>query len=138
MMLTPQLVGRAENAHRPVLDRILAGTGTSRDQWVALMLTASAGGTVDRRTLAGHLTDALKVDAGTAEAAIAGLTGAGLLADDPDARVGLTGAGRAHHARIRSAVDDVVARVYGDIPAADLATAGRVLALVTERLNALR
>ena len=101
-------------------------------------LTASAGGTVDRRTLAGHLTDALKVDAGTAEAAIAGLTGAGLLADDPDARVGLTGAGRAHHARIRSAVDDVVARVYGDIPAADLATAGRVLALVTERLNALR
>jgi DNA-binding MarR family transcriptional regulator len=137
-ILNPQVVGRAENAHRPVLERILSGTGTTRHQWVALTLTATAEGAVDRDQLAARIADALKIDDATALAAIGGLATAGLLEELPGqaSRIGLTGAGRERHRQIRSAVDRVVSRAYGDIPAEDLATAGRVLTLITARLNA--
>jgi DNA-binding MarR family transcriptional regulator len=136
--LTPQIVGRAENAHLPVLARILARTGITRDQWVALSLTAAAGGTIDRDRLVAQVADALKIDKAAAVAAAADLTGARLLADLPGQtpRVGLTDAGHSRYREIRSAVDEVIARVYRDIPADDLATAGRVLTLITTRLNA--
>jgi hypothetical protein len=48
----------------------------------------------------------------------------------------LTGTGQATYRRIRGALDAITARLF-DFPAEDLATAGRVLAIVTSRANAL-
>jgi hypothetical protein len=45
-------------------------------------------------------------------------------------------AGQARYSQIRAAVDEVIARAYEDLPVGDLATAARVLTLVTVRLNA--
>jgi hypothetical protein len=38
--LNPQILGRAENAHRALLERVLAGTGVSYGGWIALSIAA--------------------------------------------------------------------------------------------------
>lgn len=135
--LNPQIIGQAENAHLPILSRALAGTGVTKNQWIALSLTAAAGGTIDRDQLVGRVTGALKIDTAAAQAAIAELTASALLEDQTGeaAHVGLTDAGKALSHQIRAATSEVVARAYAGIPAEDLATAARVLTIVTARLN---
>jgi len=137
--LNPQVIGQAENAHGPLLARILARSGTTFHQWVALTTLAAGGGTAGRDQLVGRMTGALKIDDAAAAEALAGLTAAGLLQALPGdgAQVGLTPAGQARYGEIRAAVDEVIAQVYGDIPPEDLATAGRVLAQITARANEL-
>jgi len=70
--------------------------------------------------------------------AIDELTGAELVeltgGDQPDVRV--TAAGRARYRQVREQVDAVTGRIFGDLPAADLETAARVLGIVTARANA--
>ena len=136
--LNPQIVGQAEKAHKPILDRILARTGTTMNQWVALKFTAVSGGAAGRDQLISRIAGALKVDDATALAAIAELTTAELLKDLPGegSRLGFTDAGQALYQQINGAIDEVLARTYADIPAGDLATAGRVLTIITARLNA--
>jgi hypothetical protein len=51
-------------------------------------------------------------------------------------RVVLTAAGAARFAEIQGGISEITARLYGGLPEADLATAHRVLATVTERANA--
>ena len=68
------------------------------------------------------------------ETAISELTSAGLILDR--SRVGLTEAGQARHREIRAALNEVTARLFGDFPPEDLATAGRVLTIVTARADA--
>jgi hypothetical protein len=48
----------------------------------------------------------------------------------------LTDAGRTRYRQVREQVDAITGRVFGDLPDADLATAGRVLAVVTARASA--
>src|SRR5260370_3459341 len=132
-LLTPQIVGQAENAHKPFLVRILAPTGTTMSQWVALTMTAAAGGAVEAEQLAAQIAGALKVDPVAARDTIAELVAKRLLADEAS-RVGFTEAGRARYGEIRAAVDAIIATVYGDIPTEDLVTAGRVLTVITARL----
>jgi hypothetical protein len=69
---------------------------------------------------------------------VASLAASDLLESLPgdDSRLRLTDQGRARNDEIRSAIAVITERLYGDIPAADLATAGRVLSLVTARANA--
>ena len=134
-LLNPQIVGQAENAHQPILARVLAPTGTTKNQWVALTMTATAGGAVEAARLAGQLVGALKVDPAAARDAVAELLAARLLADEAS-RVRLTDAGRARFAEIRAAIDAIVTPAYAGIPAEDLATAARVLTTITARLNA--
>jgi hypothetical protein len=50
--------------------------------------------------------------------------------------VRLTAAGTQVFGQIQAAVTEVTQRLWGDLPAEDLATAGRVLSIVTERANA--
>ena len=69
--LTPQIVGQAESAHKPILDRILAPAGLTRNQWVALTLTAASGGAIESGRLAARMTGALKIDDAEAAAAVA-------------------------------------------------------------------
>ncbi len=81
---------------------------------------------------------ALKVSAAQAQEDLASLTAAQLVQDSGDdaGPVRLTAAGTQVFGQVRSAVTDVIQRLWGDLPASDLATAGRVLSIITERANA--
>jgi hypothetical protein len=50
--------------------------------------------------------------------------------------VRVTDAGAQLYGRIRSGVVEITDRMWGDLPAADVAVAGRVLTTVLERANA--
>ncbi len=134
--LTPQIIGQAENAHKPLMDRVLAPTGTTFPQWVAMKLTQVAGGASERAQLVVRITGALKVDGPVAQSAIAELTTAGLMSTGDGSTVALTPAGKARQHELQAAIDQTVARVYRDIPAEDLATAARVLTQITAQANA--
>ncbi|MET7297814.1 MarR family transcriptional regulator [Embleya sp. NPDC005575] len=136
--LNPQILGQAENAHRAVLDGILAGTGADYRQWVTLKFAGTGSDTVERDDLARRTSGALKIDAVASHTTITDLIESGLLEAPSDAptRIGFTTTGRARHAEIAGAIGAVMRRAYADIPADDLATAGRVLTLITARINA--
>ncbi len=136
--LSTQVIGQAESALGAILRPLLARTGTTFCQWLVLTLTAASGSIIDRSQLIARITSARKMGEAEAGAAISALGSAGLLEalpGDPP-RVGLTSAGRDRYDEIRTAVEDVTARLFGDLPAEDLATAGRVLSIVTERASA--
>lgn len=48
----------------------------------------------------------------------------------------VTDAGRDFYSRVSAETGEISARIWGGIPAEDLAAAGRVLATVTERADA--
>jgi DNA-binding MarR family transcriptional regulator len=133
-----QILGQTEKALNAILDRQLAGTGLSEPDWITLTLTAASGGTLGRDQLASQVAGALKVSPAMAQARIDGLAAAQLLqaggGDEP--LVTLTGAGRQLHGQIRGAVSEITERMWGDLPAGDLVTAGRVLSIVLARANA--
>lgn len=132
-----QVIGQAEKTLNAILGRLLAGTGLTEPQWVTLTLTAASGGAVDRDQLAGRIAGALKVPEADAQARITELAAAQLLAPvDEGSPVRLTDAGQQLFGRIRAAVAEITERLWGDLPAEDLATAGRVLSIVTARANA--
>lgn len=136
--LNGQILGEAEHAARAVLDRLLARTGNTFHHWVALNFTAVSGGSVDRDQLIGRMTGALKIDESVVLAAIEDLTASDLLKipSSDGSRIVLTTAGQARHSQLRAAIAETTARLYADLPADDLATAGRVLTIITARANA--
>ncbi|MFE7796810.1 hypothetical protein [Nocardia sp. NPDC057440] len=134
--LNPQVLGQAENAHRAMLDEILRGPGMTYHQWVGLTVAATAGEQVPLEQLIGRLTGALKTDNGTVRTTLAELTVDGLI-DQDSTTVRVTDLGRIRFATIRSDIEAAMQQAYADIPAADLDTAGRVLAQVTAQLNAV-
>jgi len=133
-----QVIGQTENALGALMNRVLARTGGTFRQWVALNLTVASGGVIGRGLLVSRMTGALKIDDSAAVAAIAELIDSQMMESPPgeDSRVGLTDAGRARYKEIRTAIGEINARLYGDLPPNDLATAGRVLATITARANA--
>lgn len=135
---TPRAIGLAHYAARAVLERVLTRFGLTYQQSVTLRLLALADGPSDRAALAAEVADALKLDPAEAEGVVASLTGAGLATADPalPSAVRITGAGRELYEASSAASGEISARVYADIPAGDLAAAGRVLALVKERADA--
>jgi hypothetical protein len=132
------IIGQTEKALNAILHRQLAGTGLTEPQWVTLTLTVASGGTVDRDQLIGRVTGALKVSESEAQARITELAAAQLLqAPDGDGSpVKPTDAGQQLHGQIRTAVTQITQRLWGDLPAEDLATAGRVLSTALARANA--
>jgi hypothetical protein len=129
-MTTPlngQIIGQAERTTRAVLDRLLARTGTGFDQWVALSLAATTG-----VTGVTGLADALRIDPVAAEEIIGGLRDAGLLTSSG----ALTPAGQERHDQIRAGITGITERLYGDLPADELAVAGRILTTITDRARA--
>lgn len=134
-----QVIGQAHYATRAVLERLLATTGTSFHQCVALNATADGDGTVEHRWLADRMTATLKIDAAVAESTLFELVSAGLLAELPGdgQRLTLTAAGRELRRTTSAGTAEIAARLYADLPAEDLAAAGRVLSVVTARANAL-
>ncbi|MEW2166559.1 MarR family transcriptional regulator [Streptomyces sp. NPDC007084] len=131
-----QVIGLAHYASRAVLERVLARGGTTFHQSVALRAVSDNGGTVERAWLVDRLTGALKVEEPVARATVEELTARELLEAAGAGRISLTGAGRDLFESVRTAGNAIAARLYAGIPAEDLAAAGRVLTLVTERAEA--
>jgi DNA-binding MarR family transcriptional regulator len=133
-----QILGQTEKALNAILDRELTGTGLTEPRWVTLTLTVMSGGTVERDELVDRVAGGLKVSEAEAQARVGELAAAGLLQapQGEGSRVTLTEAGRELHARIATAVAPITQRMWGDLPAEDLATAGRVLSTILARANA--
>ncbi|WP_393101474.1 MarR family winged helix-turn-helix transcriptional regulator [Streptomyces sp. LN325] len=131
-----QVIGLAHYASRAVLETLLARTGTTFNQSVALRVVSDQGGTVERARLVGRLTGALKIEESAARRTVEEMTALGLLAEPTADNVSLTEHGAELFERIRTDGNAIAARLYAGIPAEDLATAGRVLTLVTERADA--
>jgi DNA-binding MarR family transcriptional regulator len=136
--LNGQVIGEAERAAQAVLNRLLARTGTTFHQWVALNSAAVSGSIIDRDQLIDRMTSGLKIDESAVLATIAELTAADLLEILPGegSRLGLTDAGQARYRDIRTGIDEITERLYRGLSADDLATAGRVLTVLTSRANA--
>jgi DNA-binding MarR family transcriptional regulator len=130
-----QVIGRTERALGPLMDRVLAGTGGTFHQWVALNFTAVDGDSIDRSQLIARLANALQIDDTAAEATIAEMADEGLLQTVSGSVVALSDAGRERYARIRAATDQTSAPLYAGIPADDLATTRRVLTTISERAD---
>jgi len=135
--ISTRVIGQAEKTLNAILGRQLAGTGLTEPQWVILTLAVTSGGSADRDQFTRMVADALKISEADAQARIADMVTA--------QRLEITGAGSAVtvtavaqqlHSQIRATITGITQRLWGDLPADDLATAGRVLAIITERANA--
>ncbi|MEV6483105.1 MarR family transcriptional regulator [Streptomyces sp. NPDC051576] len=133
--LDPRVLGLAHYAARAVLESVLTRHGLAFQQQIVLRPVALADGPVDRDRLTEDTVAALKTDKQSVQGTIDGLITAELLGADAT-EVRITDAGRALYERVTKETSAASARIWGDIPEEDLLTAGRVLALVTERANA--
>jgi len=133
-----QLIGQTEKTLNAILDRLLAGTGLTEQQWVTLTLAVMSGGAVDLSAFASRIADGLKISDAEARTRIDELAAAGFLemSDADTSPVRVADAGAELHAPIRTQVVEITGRMWGDLPAEDLAAAGRVLTTVLERANA--
>lgn len=133
-----QLIGQTEKTLNAILGRLLAGTDITEPQWVTLTVAVMSGGSVPAAQFASRVAGALKVGGDDARTRIDELANAQLIelrqTDEEEASV--TDAGRELHADIRGQVTEITQRLWGDLSADDLATAGRVLSTVLERANA--
>ncbi|MFF7450123.1 MULTISPECIES: MarR family transcriptional regulator [unclassified Streptomyces] len=135
-LLNPRTIALAHYAARAVLERVLARHGVTFQQSVTLRPVAVADGPIRRDELVGSVVGSLKIDAAEAHGVVDELIAAGLLAAEEPALVRMTRAGRELYDRTTTEAAPITARVYAGIPAEDLATAGRVLTLITERADA--
>lgn len=133
---TAQVLGETEKALNAILYRQLDAVGLTEPDWITLQLTVGAGGEIAREQLVRRLAGALKVGEADAEARVTGLAAAGLLSVSEDGKVAVADAGAHVHARVRGEVGEITRRLWGDLPAEDLATTGRTLATILERANA--
>jgi DNA-binding MarR family transcriptional regulator len=130
-----QVIGRTERALTPLMDRVLAGTGGTFPQWVALNFTAADGESIERAQLTARLAGTLQVDAGAADAVIAGLVAERLLQEEPDSVVELSDAGRERYGAIRGAIEQITSSLFAGIAADDEAITRRVLTTIAERAD---
>lgn len=129
--LNGQIIGQAERSTRALLERLLAKRGTPFERWVAINLTALAPGPLDG--LVARMADGLKTDPASVTPVVDAAVRDGLLTGAGE----LTTAGRALFDDISAELAELTGRLYGDLPADDVETAGRVLLEVTARANSL-
>ncbi|WP_369275069.1 MarR family transcriptional regulator [Streptomyces sp. R11] len=135
-LLDPRVIALAHYASRALLERVLARHGATFQQSVTLRLVNVADGPVERDHLVDGVVGALKIEAAQAHSVVDELITAQLLAPQEPSQVRITDAGRELYERTSAETAPISARVYADIPTEDLAAAGRVLTLITERANA--
>ncbi|MFA3843421.1 MarR family transcriptional regulator [Streptomyces aureus] len=128
-------LGLAHYAARGVLEHVLARHGSTFQQQVALRAALTADAPQAPDDLVAQVQGSLKADPADIRATVDELLAKRLL-DTDGARLRPTEAGRELLATVGAESAPISARIRGGIPAEDLAAAGRVLALVTERANA--
>nr|WSY49677.1 MarR family winged helix-turn-helix transcriptional regulator [Streptomyces sp. NBC_00886] len=136
---TPRANGRtialAHYAGRAVLESVLTRHGLVFQQQITLRLVAVADGPVGRDHLVEEVVSALKTDKAAIHTVVDELIRAKLLEAEAS-HVRITDTGREMYDRVTTETNVISTRIYADIPTEDLETAGRALALVTERANA--
>ncbi|MEU6801494.1 MarR family transcriptional regulator [Streptomyces neyagawaensis] len=135
-----RVIALAHYAARAALETVLTRYDLTFQQSVTLRVVAIADGPVAREEVVDQVVDSLKIDAAEVRGVLDELATAELLAavDRPaePGLVAITDVGREVYARTTTETSVISARIYAGIPAEDLAVAGRVLDLVTERANA--
>ncbi len=126
--LTPRVIGETEKTLNAFLGRLLAGTGVTEPQWVILSIAVTGSGSITPQQAA----SALKITEPQAGDQLGQLIAAGYLTIGNS----VTQRARDLFARVRNETHEITERLWGDLPAEDLATAGRVLSIITERANA--
>ena len=135
--LSTRVIGQAEKTLNAILGRELAGTGLTEPEWVILTLAVTSGGPADRDQFTHMVAGALKISEADAQAHIAGMVAAQRLQiTGSGSALTVTGAAQQLHSQIRATIAGITQQLWGDLPADDLATAGRVLTIITERANA--
>lgn len=127
-------LGLAHYAARGVLEHVLARHGITFQHWIALRDAVTAGAPQTPDDLVTQIRGSVKADPADIRATLDELLAKQLLVAD-GAHLRPTDAGRELIAAVGAATAPITARIWGGIPAEDLAAAGRVLALVTERAN---
>jgi DNA-binding MarR family transcriptional regulator len=125
----------AHYAARGVLENVLARHGATFQQQVALRAAITSDGPQTPDDLLAQVQESLKADPADIRATLDELRAEQLLVAD-GTHLRPTDAGRELLAAVGAETTPISARIWGEIPAEDLAAAGRVLALVTERANA--
>ncbi|MFD3457825.1 MarR family transcriptional regulator [Streptomyces sp. NPDC058691] len=125
----------AHYAARGVLELVLARHGLTFQQQVALRAAITSDVPQTPDDLISQVQQSLKADPADIRPTLDELLAKQLLGTD-GAHLRPTDAGREMFAAVGAETAPVSARIWGGIPAEDLAAAGRVLALVTERANA--
>ncbi|MFF3300314.1 MarR family transcriptional regulator [Streptomyces sp. NPDC002908] len=128
-------LGLAHYAARGVLEHVLARHGVTFQQQIALRAAVTAGGPQTGDELVAQVRASLKADPAGIRVTLDELLAARLLAED-GAHLRPTDAGHGLLAAVGAETAPFSARIWSGIPAEDLAVAGRVLALVTERAEA--
>ncbi|MEU7391143.1 MarR family transcriptional regulator [Streptomyces tanashiensis] len=133
-----RVIALAHYAARALLEGVLTRHGATFEQSVTLRAVVLAGDSVGRDELVSDVIGSLKTDESAVRAAIDELTATKLLEQDPaeTSRLRLTDSGRELYETTTAETAEISARLYADIPAEDLAVAGRVLTLITQRANA--
>jgi DNA-binding MarR family transcriptional regulator len=129
-----RVIALAHYAGRAVLETVLARHGLTFQELVTLRVVAITDPPVERDELTDQVVDALKVGPADVRSVVEELIAKELVAPEAS-RLRATDAGRTLYAEAGAETGPISARIYADIAAADLATTGRVLALVTERAN---
>lgn len=130
-----RLLGLAHYAARGVLEHVLARHGLTFQQQVVLRTVLTADGPPTADDVVAQVRHTLKADPAEVRVTLDGLLTRRLLVADGE-HLRPTEAAREVTAAAGAEVAPVSARIWGGIPAEDLAAAGRVLALVTERADA--
>jgi DNA-binding MarR family transcriptional regulator len=130
-----RVIALAHHAPRALLEGVLTRYGITFHQNVTLRAVAVAGGSIGRDELVRDVTGALKTDGSVVRGVVEELTAAKLLEADAS-RLRVTDAGRELYETTSAESAEIAARLYAGIPEEDLAVAGRVLTLITERANA--
>jgi DNA-binding MarR family transcriptional regulator len=129
-----QLIGQTEKTLNHILDGLLAGTSLTEPQWITLTVAVMSGGAIETSAFVTRIAEATKVSEEESRRAVDKLADAGLF--DVGEQVSVTEAGQQLQARVRGEVQQITAMLWGDLPAEDLETAGRVLATALDRANA--
>ncbi|MGC0398454.1 DNA-binding MarR family transcriptional regulator [Streptomyces sp. SAI-126] len=135
-VLNPRVIALAHYAARALLESVLARHGMTFQQSVTLRVVAVGDGATETKNLVDGVVGSLKIDAAEARSVVDELIAAGLLAPDGPSLVRITDTGRQLFETTSAETAPFTARVYAGIPAEDLAVAGRVLSLITERADA--
>jgi hypothetical protein len=122
----PQLIGETEKTLNAILRRLLEGTGLTEPQWVTLRLADQLDGTVDPDALEAAVAD--RAHFHDAADLVAELTARDLLDDGR-----LTSAGRELTRAVQATITARTTPIWDDLPADDVAAAGRVLNEVIAR-----
>ena len=132
-----QAVGQAQQVLTRLLSGVLAGTGTTRETYLALQRLAVHGDVAGRDRYVRDLSESLDLDLWAAGELADGMVDAGLLTLAEE-KIGLAEAGADLRERLRRSIGAVTGPLYAPLDPADIETTVRTLEDITARARELR